>query len=99
MTKEGWDLYYWTDRVRARSMWDPHRPKAEVLEGQMGARFVAITIRIRDSRWICHPYKTKDRWSRDRFLKPSRTSDEPARRVPRHIRKAAKLALRRFLNP
>ena len=73
--------------------------QAEVLHGTWGARgvYVAITIRIRGSAWICHPKKSGDEWHKVGRYGAKVALWENA--VPcRRIRNAAKMALRHFLN-
>lgn len=74
----------------------PHRGRAEVLHGTWGLRgvYVAITIRVKGSAWVCHPHKSGDDW-----LKAHGSKATQRTRPPRYIRKAAKMALRRWLKP
>lgn len=84
------------DRIRATGGTWFHRPPAEVLHGTFQGRFVAITIRVRGSRWVCHPHPEGDEWAitgRGRALR-GRNGRGPSR----HVRKIAKMVLRRWLN-
>lgn len=101
--------YHTTTRLKAEpSLWSPHRPQAEVLHGSQQGRFVAITINIRGTSWYCHPRTDGNEWGQRarrmvylkkegrwlRVAKPSRLGQPP-----RWVRKAAKMALRRWLTP
>jgi hypothetical protein len=90
--------YFTTSRLKAQSSaWDPHRPKAEVLHGTFKGAFVAITITVRGSAWVCHPRKDGSEWHKRK--QPGRAATSPDKAVPpRRIRKAAKLALRTWLS-
>ena len=83
-------LYYYADRVRPVCFhWS--RPRcAHVLHGTHRGRFVAITIRIPGTGWICHPSPDGDIWNR--------TRGTSHKNPPRSVRKAAKMALRRWLS-
>jgi hypothetical protein len=67
--------------------------KAEVLHATLRGQFVAVTIRVRGSCWVRYPDTDGNDWSRSA---PRRT--RYGQRSPRHIRKAAKMALRRWLD-
>lgn len=84
--------YYYTTRCPAPGLFG-RRPAAEVLPASFQGKWVALTIRIRGSAWICHPRTEGDDWCRDSRSRPER----PGERPPRHVRKAAKLALLNWL--
>lgn len=91
--------YYFTNLVMPDSEWSNRLP-AWVMHGTMQGRFVAITIRVRGSRWVCHPHPEGDEWQEPTCHQPGRHHWPPSpNRPPRHVRKAAKMALRRWLNP
>ncbi|BDU72312.1 hypothetical protein [Mesoterricola silvestris] len=77
----------------------PYRGRAQVLHGTWGLRgvYVAITIRIKGSAWVCHPKNSGDKWHIEGRYGSKVALWENAR-PPRSIRKAAKMALRHFLN-
>ena len=88
--------YFTASRVRpSLSSWDPRRHAAEVLHGTYRGMFVALTILVRGSSWVCHPQKDKTEWHRRNRYGGARARLGQGR-PPRRIRKAAKLALRRF---
>ncbi len=91
--------YHFANRLRPAQWWPGHRA-AYVMHGTFQGRFVALTIRIPGSRWVCHPHPEGDDWTEPACHQSGRYHWPPSkRRPPRHIRKAAKMALRRWLNP
>lgn len=90
---------YSTTLVRtSASTWSAHRPLAEVLYGTFQGKFVALTILVRGTGWICHPEMEGDEWTPRKACKAF-PKTYAAKRPPRWVRKAAKMALRRWLNP
>lgn len=90
------EYYFTASRVHASPLLG-HRPEAEVLHGTYQGQFVALTIIVRDSTWICHPQKAKTQWHRRNRWGGARVS--LGRGVPpRWVRKAAKMALRKWMN-
>ena len=89
--------YFTASRIRATPMFG-RRPEAEVLHGTYQGQFVALTIIVKGSSWICHPQLGKIQWHRRNRWGGARVSLGRGT-PPRHIRKAAKMALRRFLEP
>lgn len=71
---------------------------ASCLAGTRAGRYWILTIRFKPSRWFCHPsygsLSSCEAWGQDIL----RRKPTPRRVLPpRHIRKAAKMALRRVL--
>ncbi len=85
-----WDRYYTAKSVRCENALG----RAFVMHGQKQGVFVALTIRVSGSAWFCRPAKDGDEWAYR-----SATTKAPRTKPPRWVRKEAKLALRRFLNP
>lgn len=86
-----WDNAYFADTVRAESY--GRSRKAVVMHGTYQGRFVAITIRIPGSQWVCHPHPGGDEWGKPRWHGTKKVG-----RPPRWVRKDAKMALRRWLD-
>jgi hypothetical protein len=84
--------YYMTDRVRASaSCWG--KQITGVLHGVWQGKFIALTIRVQGSAWICHPHRlSPDAWNN------RNAHGKDTRNPPRWVRKAAKMALQRWLN-
>ncbi len=89
--------YFTTNRIRATRLFG-RRPEAEILHGTFQGMFVALTIIVRGSTWICHPRKAKSEWERRNRWGGARVSLGRGN-PPRHIRKAAKMALRKWMEP
>ena len=64
---------------------------AYVLEGTHKGWFLALSVRVKGSRWVWHP----DRRPGVSWWSPILG---PKQQPSRHVRKAAKLALRHWLN-
>lgn len=90
--------YYTTNTLpapdRLRFWGRPTRP-ASVLHGELAGQWVAITIRVHGSNWVCHPHPSGDSWGYQRRTKYGKRRETG--RPPRWVRKAAKMALKRWL--
>ena len=90
---------YTTKFVRARS-WQDRWAAATVLYAVGKGLYHAITIRVRGSRWICHPHPEGDEWVEPTCHQPGRDHWPPSENRPsRRVRKTAKMALRLWRNP
>jgi len=70
--------------------------RAFVMHATFQGRFVALTIRVPGSSWVCHPSKEGDDWRKPRPY-PTMSQALKLGSPPRWVRKEAKLALRRWL--
>lgn len=82
---------YSKDRIAPESL-RPSR-SAFVMHGTRNGRFVAITIRVPGSSWVCHPARDEGEW----FYFSAHHKHKARPVAPRWVRKAAKMALRRWL--